>query len=258
MLDSTPSRPVWQPVSAPRLSDVIVEQIAEAVRSGALKPGDKLPTEATLGKELGVGRTTVREGLQKLQAYGIVEVRKGLGAFIAEPRAEDPVEEFSRWTSTNALQIEDLVETRVALEVLGAGLAAVRASDDDVSKLRTLTAEHEAAGRQKDISRLVQTDEAFHEAVFEAAGNQILPRIYAALIADLTDFRRKTLALPWAPERSAAGHAKIVDAIDGRDATRARNAMADHLIVLYTEVGEAASEVGGLEAVTLAPRDALV
>jgi GntR family transcriptional repressor for pyruvate dehydrogenase complex len=258
MVDSTPTSPVWRPVSTRRLSDVIVEQIAEAVRSGALKPGDRLPTEAALARELGVGRTTVREGLQKLQAHGIVEVRKGLGAFIAPPRSDDPVEEFSRWTSANAMEIEDLVETRIALEVLGAGLAALRSSESDVKSLRSLASEHADAGRRRDIAALVQSDEAFHEAVFQASGNKVLRRMYAVLVADLTDFRRKTLALPWAPERSASGHSRIVDALEARDTTLARNAMADHLLVLYAEVGEAASETDAPAPFSLAPRNALV
>jgi GntR family transcriptional regulator, transcriptional repressor for pyruvate dehydrogenase complex len=257
MIEPSPGSPVWRPVSTPRLSDVIVEQIAEAVRSGSLKPGDKLPTEATLGRELGVGRTTVREGLQKLQAYGIVEVKKGLGAYISQPRTEDPIAEFSKWSSANAMAIEDLVEARIALEVLSAGLAALRGSDAEFAGLRRLASDHAAAGRRGDIAGLVETDESFHEAIFRASGNGVLQRIYAILIADLTDFRRKTLALPWAPERSVAGHEKIVDALAARDTTLARNAMADHLLVLYAEVGEAVADTG-LEAVSLAPRNALV
>ena len=178
MIEPNSGSPVWRPVSTPRLSDVIVEQIADAVRNGSLKPGDKLPTEATLGRELGVGRTTVREGLQKLQAYGIVEVKKGLGAYISQPRADDPIEAFSKWSSANAMEIEDLVEARIALEVLSAGLAALRGSDEEFVALRHLASDHAAAGRRNDIAGLVQTDESFHETIFHASGNGVLQRIY--------------------------------------------------------------------------------
>src|ERR671928_6364 len=89
---------VLDPVSTQRVSDVIAERLARASRDGALQPGDRLPTEQELAREFRVGRTSVREGLQKLRAHGLIESRKGLGAFVTEPQPEDPLADFARWT----------------------------------------------------------------------------------------------------------------------------------------------------------------
>lgn len=249
----------FEPVATPRIADIIADRLARAIREGVLEPGDRLPTEQQLAREFGVGRTSVREGLQKLKAHGLVESRKGAGAFVTTPGNEDPLIDFKRWVARDPAGIEKLLETRVALETAAAGLAAVRASDADREELRRRHLTHEEAIEARDVSRLVRTDEAFHEQVFAAAGNEIISRLYELLIPELTDFRRKTLALPWAAARSAAGHGGIVEAVLLRDGPAARSAMGDHLLVLYDEVHQSAeADDGELRNLKLAPREALV
>lgn len=254
-----PSEPkrLLEPISNPRVSDVVAERIARAIRDEPLRPGDRLPTEHELARQLGVGRTSVREGLQKLRAFGIVEIRKGLGAYVANGEIEDPLVEFARWTATSAVAIEQLLEARIALETLAAALAAVRASDDEIATIAAHHRAHADAGEAGDVTQLVRTDETFHEAIAAAARNQLVSHMYAVLIPELTDFRRKTLALPWAAPRSTKGHAAIVEAIGRHDAVAARRAMLDHLYVLYTEVSEYVSTDGGSLDLPLAPREAL-
>src|SRR3954447_22359576 len=111
-----PTGLVINPVSTERVSDLIAERLTAAIREGTLKPGDRLPTELQLARDFGVGRTSVREGLQKLRAHGLIESRKGLGAFVAAALPSDPLADFARWTTTDPRAIEDLVEGRFALE----------------------------------------------------------------------------------------------------------------------------------------------
>jgi GntR family transcriptional regulator, transcriptional repressor for pyruvate dehydrogenase complex len=261
--ESVPSRPlrselVFDPVSTERVSDVIAERLERAIRDGVLSPGDRLPTEQDLAREFRVGRTSVREGLQKLRAYGLIESRKGLGAFVASPQPQDPLADFARWTNTNPRAIEELVEARFALEALAAALAALRASEEEVLALERHHRDHAEAGERGDLATVVSTDEAFHERIMAAGRNQFLQRMYDLLITELRDFRRKTLALPWAVTRSANGHEAILEAIRRRDPTAARQAMIDHLWVLYAEVQETAAAEGNNKGeMKLLPREAL-
>ena len=101
------------PVTSTRVSDVVAERIEALIGDGSLAPGDRLPTEHELARRLGVGRTSVREGLGRLRALGLIEVRKGRGAFVAEPPAGDPIVEFGRWTAARAPEIEKLAEARI-------------------------------------------------------------------------------------------------------------------------------------------------
>src|SRR5579875_1859731 len=210
------------PIATERVSDLIAKRLAQAIRDGVLAPGDRLPTEQELSREFGVGRTSVREGLGKLRALGLIESRKGLGAFVSAPRVEDPLADFARWTKGDPAAVEGLLEARVAIETLVAGLAAVRAREDEVAAMKRHNAEHEAAGGNRDVEGLVESDAAFHGAIVAAARNRFASRLYGVLIAELTDFRRRTLALPWAAERSARGHGAIIAAICERDPRAAR------------------------------------
>lgn len=247
------------PVDTPSVADVIAERLVRAISDGVLRPGDRLPTEAELAREFRVGRTSVREGLQKLRAYRLIESRKGLGAFVREPNSEDPLAAFARWTARDPAGIEKLLEARIALETTAAGLAAARASEQQLALLEEHQRAHAAADERQDVDGLVSSDDAFHKVVFAAADNDTLSRLYQLLIPELTDFRRKTLALPWAASRSAHGHAAILLGIQRRDSASARAAMGDHLWVLYTEVHGTATR-DGHEAIGLepAPRSALV
>lgn len=249
------SRLALGPVSAERVSDLIAERLAGAIHDGTLSAGDRLPTEAELAREFKVGRTSVREALQKLRALGLVETRKGLGAFVTEPAAaSDPLADFARWTASDPAAIEQLVEARVALETLAAALAALRATDDEVAELEQL---HTAHANAPDAAALVATDQAFHAAIMAASRNRFVQGAYEVLIDELTDFRRKTLALPWAGDRSIRGHEAIVAAIRARTPAAARDAMAEHLWVLYTEIEEAAAAEGRPPGLPLLPRDAI-
>jgi GntR family transcriptional repressor for pyruvate dehydrogenase complex len=245
---------VLTPVATERVSDLIAERLSAAIREGTLQPGDRLPTEAELARDFKVGRTSVREALQKLRALGLIESRKGLGAFVIEP-AGDPLADFARWTASDPAAIEQLVEARVALETLAAALAAIRATDGEVDQLEQLHVAH--ANAAEDTAALVSSDQAFHLAIIRAARNRFVQRAYEVLIAELTDFRRKTLALPWAGERSVRGHAAILRAIRGHEPAAARHAMAEHLWVLYSEIEESAAAEGRPLGLPLLPRDAI-
>ena len=249
-----PNGLVLNPVSTERVSDVIAERLTEAIRDGTLQPGDRLPTEAELARDFQVGRTSVREGLQKLRAHGLIESRKGLGAFVRAAPASDPLADFARWTASDPAAIEQLVEARVALETLAAALAALRATDAEIDELERLNVAHRNAEATTD---LVTTDQAFHGAIMAAARNRFVSGAYEVLIHELTDFREKTLALPWASDRSVRGHEAIVGAIRGREPIEARKAMAEHLWVLYSEIEQAAAAEGRPPGLPLLPREAI-
>jgi GntR family transcriptional regulator, transcriptional repressor for pyruvate dehydrogenase complex len=163
------------------------------------------------------------------------------------------VKDFTRWISTSLVAIEELMEARLALEQLSAALAALRASPDQVQELGVAAAAHRSAGEARDVAGLVATDRQFHELIARSSRNEPLVRMYSVIIHEVTDFRRKTLSLPWAASRSAEGHDAIVRAIAEADPQAARQAMTEHLWVLYTEIHSAAD--AGPEAVLVAPRE---
>ena len=246
------------PLGRERVSDVIAAQLEQAIRANELEPGDRLPSEQNLASEFGVGRTSVREALQKLRALGLVETRKGLGNFVKNSQAGDPLTEFVNWTAGDPASIAQLLEVRVALEALAAALAATRATDGERAEIQRLaSAPPPSATDPASVDALVAWDTKFHMAILTACRNQVVSRLHEVLIAELTDFRRRTLTLPWAGSRSAQDHAAIAEAISRGDVAGARVAMANHLVTLYFEILNTALSDGGGN-LTPAPREALV
>ncbi|MDA8069603.1 MAG: FCD domain-containing protein [Actinomycetota bacterium] len=257
MSESAQSLAFAIPLSRERVSDVIAAQLEQAIRANELEPGDRLPTEQNLASEFGVGRTSVREALQKLRALGLVETRKGLGNFVRHSQAGDQLAEFVNWTAGDPASIAQLLEARIALEVLAAALAAVRATDAERAEIQRLAAAPPPATDSPNVDALVAWDTKFHMAILAAGRNPVVSRLHEVLIAELTDFRRRTLTLPWAGSRSAQDHAAIAAAIFRRDVAGARVMMADHLRTLYFEILNTAISDSGRQ-LTPAPREALV
>ena len=147
------------------VSDAVADQILAAISSGEYQPGDRLPTEPDLARQLGVGRTSVREGVGKLRMLGAVEVRRGLGTFVTDQDRSDARLAFIRWTAEHRYEIVDIFEVRISLETTAASLAASRATEAELDNLSEMAEAHGAAGEADDLELLVKTDQAFHEAL---------------------------------------------------------------------------------------------
>src|SRR3712207_6248268 len=111
------------PVRRTTLSAEVADRLSEAIRSGELRPGARLPAERDLGVQLGVGRTSVREAMRMLQVTGMITVRPGAGVFVANlPSPND--RPFARWDSLYHYRVEELFEARLAIEPPAAARAA--------------------------------------------------------------------------------------------------------------------------------------
>jgi DNA-binding FadR family transcriptional regulator len=253
----SPASPLSVRITSASVADLVADRIADAIRSGTLKPGERLPSEVHMATAFAVGRTSIREGLQKLRALGLIETRKGLGAFVRAPEepmagGEAPLAAFTRWATGDPASIVELLEARIGIETLAAALAAVRSSAAERSELRRLATTTVADGDP--VDGLMQWDEAFHAAILRASSNLFLGRLYDVLVAELASLRRQTLALPWAATRSSRDHLAIAAAIAAGDPSAARRAMADHLWALYADIVETA---GSPPSFKPAPRRAL-
>jgi GntR family transcriptional repressor for pyruvate dehydrogenase complex len=225
------------------LPDLVAEQLMQAITRGDYKPGEQLPTEPELARQLGVGRTSLREAIQRMRTLGVVEVRKGLGTFVVDQPRSDPILAFAAWAAENEFKMTEVFEARLSLEATAAGLAAERATARDVSRLRAAARRHIDA-HSHSLADLVSTDETFHGTLFAIAGNGLLAQLYGMLTPGLVQYRTMSLALPGSPHRSAGDHMAMVDAIEAKDARRARGAVVDHLWVLYNELTQAAGMSG--------------
>ena len=134
----------------PRLSDKVAEMMLETILSRRLQVGDRLPSERELGEQFNVSRTVVREAVRALVAKGVIEVRSGSGLRVAAVDAAAVSESMSLYLRGATLDFEKVHEVRALLEVHIAGLAAERATEEDIgAAARRPRADAAGGGRRR-------------------------------------------------------------------------------------------------------------
>ncbi|GEL22716.1 hypothetical protein PSU4_16700 [Pseudonocardia sulfidoxydans NBRC 16205] len=206
------------------LTDQVIDQLRERIVGGQFPVDQRLPVEASLARELGVGRSTVREALRVLVHAGLLESRQGDGTYV---RARHETDAALRRRVLKA-DVINAYEVRRAMEVEAARLAATHRSAADLARLHELAAARDDAAGPESYRR---ADRALREHVVECTGNPLLGDLYrgvvdplrsaAAGLVDEVDLVRDD---PARPET-----ADLVRAIADQDPRAAADAAARHM-----------------------------
>jgi len=167
--------PLKTPLKKGSLVNLVVEQIKDALINKELKPGDFLPSEVDLAKNLGVGKSSVREALKMLQASGVVEVKRGHGTVICKHPGQDSVNLLIFQLIMEERNIQDIIDLRMVFEPAFTVMAMNRASDKEIQSIRKTVERFEES-----IKRGIQKaddDLAFHLAILRATHNPFVIRI---------------------------------------------------------------------------------
>jgi len=210
----------------------IVEELGGDIRAGKLPVGGKLPTEAEIMTRFDVSRTVVREALSRLQAWGLVETRHGIGTFVNERDLSGNFKISSQDFATVA-DVIAVLELRISLETEAAGLAAQRRTSANLDAMQAALQAFQSSIEQD--SDAVPPDFQFHMEVARATGNQhfadlmtylgsmIIPRTRVNTPQNAPEGRLSYL------QRVNGEHENIFAAIRNQDSDAARAAMRTHL-----------------------------
>lgn len=229
----SPDQSLFRPIRTRRTFEEAVEQIAEAISSRRLRPGDRLPSERVLADAMEVGRPTVREAFQVLAKAGVVELvgsgRTG-GAYVRSDIL--PAAVIEDRTRLRVSEVGGVLVGRRMLEPRIAQLAAVQRTDDDVERLdRLTTLQREAVG---DRTRFLDLDLRLHLEIGRCTHNGTVESLIKVLVRRLEKAYDLALRGPGDIAWTVAidDHVAIVKAIAGRDPDAAELAMARHLKIL--------------------------
>jgi GntR family transcriptional repressor for pyruvate dehydrogenase complex len=226
--------PIFVPVQSTSLPSQIRSRLEQAIASGALTPGEALPSERSLAEQFAVSRAVVREALRALEATGLVDVRSGSGAFVSRSGGDALRDNWTSWLRSNQDEVFELISVRRALEQLAASRAAERATVRDVRELRRVCTsfEYELRQGEPDQARLAELDVEFHQRIARIGGGTVIPRLVDEVAAVVGNSRRITFAQPGPSRAVAADHRRIVEAIARHDAVRAAEALAAHMTTI--------------------------
>ncbi len=219
---------VYKLVRTSRLYEQIVQQIEKSIVKGDLKPGDQLPAERELAVQFGVSRTAVREAVKALREKGLVEAYSGRGTFITDGTSQAVRQSLDLMIKIGQVEgLNHLAEVRAILEPEIAALAAARIQDPELATMREAVAVMDRAGEDPDL--YIESDLDFHLALAEGAANPLILSLLDSIVGLLREHRLRIFRVPGGPERGQIYHKRILEAVERRDADKARHAMREHL-----------------------------
>ena len=207
------------------LAERVADEIAQLIADDKYEKGEQLPSEFQLAEELNVGRGTIREAVKLLASKNIVEIRRGHGTFVSERTglSSDPL--GLQFVKDKKKLPADLMELRIMIEPDIAALAAKRATDEDIHKIKEACEAVEAKITRK--KPFTEEDIRFHEAIAESCKNQVVPNVIPVIHSAVREMIRVNNAK--LTQQTVETHREVLNAIADRDPDRARKAMFNHL-----------------------------
>jgi GntR family transcriptional repressor for pyruvate dehydrogenase complex len=208
----------------------VVAHVRTLIDRGMLAPGARLPAERLLARQVGVSRPTVRAGLRTLAALGVVRSRRGSGTYIPDGPPTLGVEALTFVAALHKFTADDVFETRRILEVGAAGLAAERATPEQLATLADEVAGLFASMTERQV--FLVHDINFHRGIATASGNPIIASLVEMVSALYYERRQATAerAVDRDLHAAADAHRRIYQAVRGRDVELARRTMNEHLM----------------------------
>ena len=214
-------------------TDLVTRFVRGKIIRGEIHCGERLPPERELVREIGVSRTTVRAGLQLLAAKGVLVIRHGAGTFVADGPPVLDSEPLRLLAALHGFSRAEMFEARRTLEVGVAGMAAERATGDDLAAIADEVTNMFAS--LHDPQAFLIHDIRFHRKVAAASANPILGSLVEMVSAVFYERRSRTANRARDLRPAGEIHRQIYQAIRDHDRARAQALMCEHLLVAERE-----------------------
>jgi len=212
------------------LSDHVMEEIKGRLMRGELREGDRLPSHDLLSKELGVSRSTLREGLKNLTLMGILEMKPGHGTHIRSLSPSSLMHNLAPSLLMDRATVMELMDARLVVELGTVTLACKNADPSDLEEIERLIRRMEGYLRTKDYARYSDLDLRFHFAVAHASKNKVLERILEDIRGLLSQLLKEVvLYLPGMAETGNQYHKQILKALRSKDSGSAEKSIRSHI-----------------------------
>lgn len=216
--------------SSERVYQTLMDSILDSLKTGALKPGDRLPPERKWAEEMNVSRSAVREAIRALDMIGLVNARQGGGTYINKSYRLTMFHPMAISYRLNQGSLSDIHEFRQCLEIQAAKLAAIHATDEDIRELEELAHKMNDADNTYEGSVY---DSNFHSKIAEISGNCLIRDSLAslgALLDEIVDDIRSIILQSARDTRILhTQHQRIIDSIKNHDSDSAIKCMYEHM-----------------------------
>lgn len=220
-----------KPIQRVSISDQVCEQIKEMILDNTLKPGQKIPSETELAESFGVSRVSIREALLKLTAIGLLESRFSGGTYVKEVGADIYMNAILPAAYVGENSILEVLEFRQVMEAKQAGLAARKATAEDVERLEQLIVNMEKEAGN--LEAFAEADLRFHVELAQITHNSLLIACMH-MIQEVLGKSMVKLVKVRGFDSGIRDHKKILEAVRSNDERRAMELMDEHIADIYT------------------------
>ncbi len=227
-----PEEFLLRPLDTPPAYAAVVDRVRRAVALGVLVPGDRLPSERDLAAQFNVSRASVREALRILEVQGLVQIRPGRGGgpMVAATDAKDFARTASLHFQAARATFRELIEARVLLEPMMAGLAAARRDPTTIEALTAAVTLTRESTKDDDSDVYIRGATEFHNVVSGVSGNRILDLVGKSLKIIYADRVVRYVYPPSHRHKVVDSHEEIADAIIKGRAKIAEELMREHML----------------------------
>jgi GntR family transcriptional repressor for pyruvate dehydrogenase complex len=218
------------PLKQRRVSEEVADQLREAIFSGRIEPGDKLPPERQLAQQFRVSRLVLREALRSLERVGMLVIKRGYGggAFVSAMDKSAVSRSLSVVIRFGETSLDDLTEARLIYEPEIARLAAERATEEDLAIIKRLVEEQKAKLTGDTFGH--PTNLSFHRLIAEATKNPVLVILVDAVMEPVGE-TVEHLRLPrGANQKTLSAHERLYRAIKAHNPDLAYRIMLKHVL----------------------------
>lgn len=237
-----------KPVNVPKAADVLAAILREKILGGELNEGADLPSERELGIQSGLSRASVREALRILEGEGLIATRVGRngGSAVVRPSSAAIERSVGIFIRGQRIRLEEVLETRAAIEPPSARFAALHRTDADLEEIEKCHVKLEHSSMLGDVDAYVRANLDWHVQIVRASHNELMIAFITAvshsvyLATDLDGFNSVTV-------RNAVIHAhrRVMDAIKARDGDAAARRMERHVGAYIKDVANTQNKLDG-------------
>jgi GntR family transcriptional regulator, transcriptional repressor for pyruvate dehydrogenase complex len=230
-----------KPVKSKSLVQAVIDELIFQIKSGYLKPGDKIDSQNELAKKMNVGRSCIREALQALSLTKIVEIRQGKGIYVSNLSMETIMNPIKMSFNVSKEDLFALLKVRKILEKAAVSEAVVHATEEDIENLEKHVKKMDKYIEDNDSALFIYEDIEFHKSIFHCTHNKSLMSIFNFICDMLLESIQSTIKIENSIERGQQRHKEIFERIKQRDIGGAKKAINNHLDQIKDDIENSAS-----------------
>jgi GntR family transcriptional regulator, transcriptional repressor for pyruvate dehydrogenase complex len=225
---------LFHPIKPKRAFDEVSGQIKRLIFKGILKPGDRLPSEAELASQFGVGRQTIREALRLLELSGFISMQKGGagGPLVVDTILNTISNSFLDAFQMGRITVDELTVARLEIEKMLLGSLVAHAKEEDIRALKKNVSQ--AKEKIESGGQAFEENTQFHKLLAKASKNHLFVILMESIITVVAHFRSILGVRLELSARSVVAHEGIIDALVEGNREKALSLLEVHLV----EIGE--------------------